>query len=136
MTGPQKACPVVLRRTADRIEILAFHHPIAGRQLVKGTIEAPESIPHAAERELLEESGIIGTAIEYLGAAQMTQPEQEWHFVVCQAGPLPETWTHRTADSGGLDFEFFWHPIDQAPDESWHPLFKQALAFIVRHIKC
>jgi ADP-ribose pyrophosphatase YjhB (NUDIX family) len=74
--------------------------------LVKGTVEASETIQHAAERELLEESGIIGTAIEYLGAAQMTEPEQEWHFVVCRAGPLPETWTHRTADEGGLDLNF------------------------------
>jgi 8-oxo-dGTP pyrophosphatase MutT (NUDIX family) len=126
---------VVLRRAADRTEILAFRHPIAGRQLVKGTIEASETVQYAAERELLEESGIIGTAIEYLGAAQMSEPEQEWHFVLCQVGPLPDAWTHRTGDEGGLDFEFFWYPIGQEPDETWHPLFKQALAFIERHVK-
>jgi ADP-ribose pyrophosphatase YjhB (NUDIX family) len=78
--------------------------------LVKGTIEISETIQYAAERELLEESGVVGTAIDYLGAAQMSEPEQEWHFVLCQTGPLPDAWTHRTADEGGLDFEFFWHP--------------------------
>jgi len=38
-------------------------------------------------------------------------------------------------DGGGLDFEFFWHPINQEPNETWHPLFKQALAFIRQYIK-
>ena len=77
MSGPRKACPVVLLRTPGRIEILAFRHPIAGCQLVKGTIEAGETIQTAAERELLEESGIIGTATDYLGCVQMSEPEQE-----------------------------------------------------------
>ena len=135
MAGPRKACPVVLRRTAGVIEILAFRHPMAGCQLVKGTIEAGETISHAAERELLEESGIVGAAIDYLGAAQMTEPEQEWHFVVCRVGQLAETWTHRTSDGGGLDFEFFWHPMRQKTDETWHPIFTQALAFIDQHVK-
>jgi 8-oxo-dGTP pyrophosphatase MutT (NUDIX family) len=132
LSGPRKACPVVLRETAGQIEILAFRHPLAGSQLVKGTIEAAETILDAAERELLEESGILGAAIGYLGTAQMTEPDQEWHFVVCRVGQLAETWTDRTSDCGGLDFEFFWHPINQEPNETWHPLFKQALAFLRR----
>jgi len=135
LSGPRKACPVVLRKTAGRIEVLAFRHPPAGCQLVKGTIEAAETIQGAAERELLEESGILGTAIDYLGTAQMTEPDQEWHFVVCRVGRLAETWTHRTSDGGGLDFEFFWHPVNQEPNETWHSLFKQALAFIRQYIE-
>jgi 8-oxo-dGTP pyrophosphatase MutT (NUDIX family) len=135
MTGPRKACPVVLRRIPGQTEILAFRHPLAGYQLVKGTIEAAETVERSAERELLEESGVVGTASNYLGALQMSEPEQEWHFVVCDAGRPPETWTHRTSDGGGLDFEFFWHPLDQAPNESWHPVFRRALAFISQHIE-
>lgn len=34
-----KACPVVLRHSTE-LEILAFRHPLAGLQLVKGTVEA------------------------------------------------------------------------------------------------
>jgi 8-oxo-dGTP pyrophosphatase MutT (NUDIX family) len=60
MPSPRKACPVIVRRTAGGVEILAFRHPKAGCQLVKGTIEPAESVRRAAERELQEESGIIG----------------------------------------------------------------------------
>jgi len=86
MSGPRKACPIVLRRAAGGIEILAFRSN-CWLPLVKGTIEAAETIQHAAERELLEESGIVGAAIDYLGAVQMAEPKQEWHFVVCQVEP-------------------------------------------------
>jgi 8-oxo-dGTP pyrophosphatase MutT (NUDIX family) len=135
MSAVQKACPVVVRRTTCGIEILSFRHPIAGYQLVKGTVETGETIQHAAERELLEESGIVGHAIDYIGTAQMAEPEQEWHFVVCEIRHVVERWTHRTSDGGGLDFEFFWHPLNQEPDENWHPVFRHALAFIGQNIK-
>jgi 8-oxo-dGTP pyrophosphatase MutT (NUDIX family) len=114
---------------------LAFRHPAAGCQLVKGTIEATETIQNAAERELFEESGIAGVAIDYLGAIRTAEPEQEWHFVLCQTGPLAETWTHQTTDGGGLDFDFFWHSLREEPTPTWHPIFKQALAFISKRMQ-
>ncbi|MDF4937158.1 NUDIX domain-containing protein, partial [Vibrio parahaemolyticus] len=53
-----KVCPVVLRNQNQ--EILLFKHPLAGVQLVKGTVEVfDESYIIAAKRELAEESGII-----------------------------------------------------------------------------
>jgi 8-oxo-dGTP pyrophosphatase MutT (NUDIX family) len=135
MSGQRKACPVVLRgTTADRIDILAFRHPLAGTQLVKGTIEIAESVQRAAERELLEESGLVATVIADLGSVQTSEPEQEWHFVMCKVEQLAESWTHWTRDGGGLDFEFFWHHLDQEPDEAWHPIFKRALTFIRQQI--
>ena len=56
-----KACPVVLRTRGSR-EILVFEHPLAGIQLVKGTIELGESPEAAALRELGEESGITSAS--------------------------------------------------------------------------
>ena len=53
-----KAVPIVLRGEGDCLDILVFEHPRAGTQLAKGTIEAGESAPDAALRELWEESGI------------------------------------------------------------------------------
>jgi 8-oxo-dGTP pyrophosphatase MutT (NUDIX family) len=64
----RKACPVVLRRNQDRFEILAFRHPIAGCQLVKGSIEPEEDVGQAALRELCEESGVCDAGIaSFLG---------------------------------------------------------------------
>ena len=77
-------------------------------------------------------SGLVATAMTYLGSVQMSEPEQEWHFVICKVEQPAERWTHWTSDGGGLDFAFFWHPLDQEPDETWHPIFKRALNFI-RH---
>ena len=59
---PGKACPVVIRGQGA-IEILAFEHPLAGLQLVKGMIEPGESSRDAALRELREESGLIASNV-------------------------------------------------------------------------
>jgi 8-oxo-dGTP pyrophosphatase MutT (NUDIX family) len=135
MSKRQKACPIVTRVADKRIDILAFRHPMEGYQLVKGTIEIGETIEHAAERELLEESGLVGIASGYLGMVEMDEPLQEWHFVVCRVGPTGDAWTHRTSDGGGLDFDFFWHPLLDEPDENWHRLFKRALAFVAQNAR-
>lgn len=131
LTRSAKACPVVLREAADRLEILAFRHPSAGKQLVKGTIEFGESAEAAALRELQEESGIAGAiTLGSLGKSDQIDPDQSWHFIVCETPDLPAGWVHVTKDDGGLDFSFFWHPLDSPPDDVWHPNFVRALAFI------
>lgn len=66
----QKVCPVVFRVSRGRAEILAFGHPSAGNQFVKGSIETGEAAPRAAIRELQEESGIkVDTDLLNLGEA-------------------------------------------------------------------
>lgn len=130
----RKACPVVVRKTAGRLEVLVFRHPLAGKQLVKGSIEFAETVERAALRELYEEGDIGSTAIAYLGSHQMADPAREWHFVVCGNDILPDAWTHRTSDGGGLDFAFFWRPLDEMPNDEWHPIFRDALDFIRRRI--
>ncbi len=62
MSTVDKVCPVVFR-DASMQQILAFEHPKAGVQLVKGGIEPGESVRAAALRELAEESGIAETGI-------------------------------------------------------------------------
>jgi len=42
----KKACPIVVRLQNGKPEILAFNHPSAGRQFVKGTIETGENRNH------------------------------------------------------------------------------------------
>lgn len=126
-----KACPVVLRQSANGIEILAFKHPLAGCQLVKGTVEPGESPEQAAVRELAEESGLTGTVAEDLGCWMPACENHHWAFLLMAINePISERFRFYTQDDGGHWFEFFWHPLNQQPDNRWHPLFKEALAEI------
>lgn len=54
---PSKACPIILSHS-HQPRIMLFRHPLAGVQIVKGTIEVGESARQAALRELNEETGI------------------------------------------------------------------------------
>lgn len=130
---PNKVCPVVLRRQGEEAEVLAFKHPLAGRQLVKGSIEAGEFHEAAALRELAEEAGILfAHCVRHLGTWESGFQGQVWAFIECHpAGVLPESWVHHAADDGGHDFEFFWHPLLEPVDSSdWHVLFQNALGYI------
>jgi 8-oxo-dGTP pyrophosphatase MutT (NUDIX family) len=128
----EKVCPVVLR-DATR-EILAFRHPRAGLQIVKGTVEPGEDLRRAALRELFEESGVGCVRAIPMGMALMGAPGVPWHFFRCDVGGLPDQWDHATADDGGHVFSFFWHPLHQLPDAAWHPIFHAALGHIRRFL--
>ncbi len=121
----RKAVPLVTRH--DRSEVLAFQHPLAGRQLVKGTIEAGEPARSAAIRELFEESGLRLEGFAFLAASQEIVRGQEWVFYHHESTGLPERWMHHCADDGGHDFRFFWHPLLAKP-EGWHPVFEKLLS--------
>jgi len=124
----QKAIPVVLRQRGD-IEILAFVHPGAGRQIVKGSIGEGETAEAAALRELAEEAGVTGARTSGRYGSQEIEGET-WHFVRVAPPDLPENWVFRTEDDGGHIFRFFWHPLSQGTDGNWHPKFRQALDFV------
>lgn len=127
-----KVCPVVLRLRDGREQILAFRHPLAGTQLVKGTLEPGEQPAAAALRELAEESGIDrASATEKIGELDIPEAEQRWDFYLCSPDDdLPEQWDFFTTDGGGHVFRFFWYNLDDEPDESWHPDFRTALAYV------
>ncbi|HFF5634371.1 TPA: NUDIX domain-containing protein, partial [Acinetobacter baumannii] len=68
MTLIEKVVPGVFRKINNNLEILVFRHPLAGIQIVKGTVEHQEQLEYAALRELYEESGIKRAQIHsYLG---------------------------------------------------------------------
>jgi 8-oxo-dGTP pyrophosphatase MutT (NUDIX family) len=131
LSVPTKACPVVLRRTGD-LEVLAFEHPLAGFQLVKGSIEQDESPAAAAVRELLEESGLKASSVSAdLGLWVPGYQDQVWSFHVCDvANPPRERWVHHAADDGGHDFRFFWQPLGEPVSDGWHWVFRGALSVI------
>jgi 8-oxo-dGTP pyrophosphatase MutT (NUDIX family) len=130
---PTKACPIVLRRQQSALSIMAFTHPTAGKQLVKGTIELNESPADAAVRELWEEAGVRGTVAQDLGIWDSGRRHQFWSFHLCSpTDPLPDVWSHHCADGGGHLFEFFWQPLHVTPSEGWHPVHLAALDY-ARH---
>lgn len=126
-----KACPVLFRDSSLR-QILAFEHPEAGLQLVKGTIEAGEDPRAAALRELEEEAGISNIAIAGdLGTWNSGHNGHVWSLQLCTYSPhLPESWTHHCNDDGGHDLKFFWHEVNAEPSSAWHPQFRRAIATI------
>ena len=127
-----KACPVVLRETLGAKELLVFEHPLAGIQLVKGTIESGELPERAALRELSEESGIsMASSVRTLGTWSSGHKDQVWSFWVCRPHtPPPDSWVHRAADDGGHLFRFFWHPLFSEVPERWRSVYQRALRFI------
>ncbi len=126
MTAVKKACPFVLRERGAGLEVLAFVHPLAGRQFVKGTVESGELPLSAALRELREESGVVLDALDSLGTHRIAG--QVWYLFLARRDDLPETWTHEADDDGGHDFVFFWHPLGQPLDDRWEDIFHQAFA--------
>ena len=132
----QKVVPIVIRRRSS-LEILAFRHPLAGSQLVKGTLEEDEAPECGALRELAEESGIGEATVERaLGQVAFPRIGQNWNFYLCRvACPLAEEWSFFTQDDGGHLFKFFWHDLEAAPDSSWHHDFQRALAFVRRRLE-
>jgi 8-oxo-dGTP pyrophosphatase MutT (NUDIX family) len=125
-----KACPVIIRYRED-LEVLAFQHPLAGLQLVKGTIEQGESSAEAAVRELFEEAGIRARAVLDLGTWHCTGNGEIWIFHQCKAmSRLADHWVHYCQDDQGHRLRFFWHRLALQPDEQWHGIFRGALDFL------
>jgi 8-oxo-dGTP pyrophosphatase MutT (NUDIX family) len=131
MNKVDKVCPVVFRDSSMR-QILAFEHPEAGVQLVKGSIEPGESVRAAALRELQEEAGISDAGIAAdLGTWNSDQNGHVWSLHLCTFNPkLPDSWVHFCEDDGGHDLKFFWHDLAQGPDDAWRPTYRRALETI------
>lgn len=126
-----KVFPVVFRISAGRAELLAFRHPSAGNQFVKGSVVDGELPRQAAVRELREESGIsVAADVLDLREAIIGEQSNVWHIFALAVAGLPERWEHQTEDDFGHAYSFFWHPLDDDLDEEWHPQFHEALRVI------
>ena len=124
----EKVCPYVLRDAGGGPEVLAFQHPSAGWQLVKGTLQPGDGVVAAALRELTEESGLVGGRAE--GPA-WSSPDivqgQLWHFVPASVPPQPDNFEFFCADDGGHLIKLFWWPLGTMPGGQWHESFVHAL---------
>lgn len=112
-------------------QVLLFRHPLAGYQLVKGSIQTKEPPKTAAIRELHEESGLIAASAIPSGVLRQSAQHEIWHIFLCDVGNTPDTWTYETQDDDGQVFDFFWHDLDaDAP----MPMAATYLA-VLKHIK-
>lgn len=132
-----KACACVLRQG----EILAFRHPLAGNQLVKGTIEVGEDPLKAVLRELEEESGLIQTQAEWIAELEhlIQRPEsltekQIWQLYILDApANCLENWEHIAIGSPaeeGLTFSFYWQKLS-GPFNDFHPVFLRVIEAVL-----
>lgn len=149
-----KACVSLWRPAADGIEILAFKHPLAGSQLVKGTQDPGELIEATALREFQEESGLqlqqLGPSLGSIhlllpGGAHQTEPLelQTWHLFLEPAPVdlpgLAEQWLHQASGSpeeDGLSFDFFWQRLDKARQNTdFAMIFQMAMQLFKQHVE-
>ena len=126
-----RACPVVLRQKNNTLELLAFKHPKAGNQLVKGNIKKAEPLENACIRELAEESGIQARVVKQLGVWKPDFKNQVWGLCLMHYEDiLPDTWEFQTKDDGGHIFSFFWQPLDSPLDDNWNEVYTNAFQHI------
>ena len=128
----KKVCPVVIRKTGLKREILVFRHPNGDIQLVKGNVKSGEKYKIAALRELEEESGIASvSSSKLIGAWNAKYRKQVWYFYRCKIDQkLKNSWDFYTQDGGGQIFSFSWFDLEQPPGKDWRPVFKRALRYI------
>lgn len=88
----------------------------AGMQIPAGTVESDEDIKLAAQREMLEESGIFVETFTPLGTM-----EGNWNNVDVQAHlyaawaptEIADEWIHHVTGQGqdeGMQFRYYWLP--------------------------
>src|SRR5262245_29034810 len=120
---PDKSCAVILRERCGSLSVLAFQHPKAGKQLVKGSSDEGETPEAAVVRELQEEAGVTATVIANLGVWQSSYEHQVWAFFLCRPMTvLTDAWTHACNDDGGHEFRFFWQSLERIDAVDWHPV--------------
>ncbi len=74
--------------------MLAFRHPLAGSQIVKGTVEPDESLKATVIREMVEESGGGVIVKRDLGSLFHDHVNQNWPLFECVSKPLSDSWEH------------------------------------------
>jgi 8-oxo-dGTP diphosphatase len=115
----------------DRLLIFRHtHFPEAGLQVPGGTVEEGEPLEAAVLREAAEESRLEGLQlVSYLGSQDYDLDALGWgrgaqrrHFFhLTLDEETPETWLSyewNPSDGGPapIEFEFFWVPLNQAPE--------------------
>ena len=107
-----KAVAVVPHPGGAPLRCLVFDHPLAGAQIVKGTVEPGERPLIAARRELWEEAGLVARSGVPLCISDAIVSGEVWHFSLLRVAlPVAEAWDWHTTDGGGLTFRCRWQAL-------------------------
>ena len=88
-----------------------FRHPLAGIQLVKGTVKASENPADAARRELFEESGLVSKQpLFFIGKNTRMVRGQIWYFYHLDLLYKRNQWIHLPQMMGASSCSFFGMP--------------------------
>lgn len=131
-TRTEIICPIVLRQSANGPEIMAFRHPQAGRQIIKGVMEDGDVPREVALRELKSDSGLSPSAQPVdLGKSKGIEQGEAWHFFACPVASLPDEWNYICAADNDQEYAFFWQKLDEFIDDSeWNPGIIRAFRFV------
>ena len=111
----RKVTALITRPGPTGPEVIVFDHPISGYQLPAGTVEDAETFAAGALREGWEETGALGLELVRELAAFRDHRDEERHVFHLRATiEMPDEWLVLTPDGGGLRWECFWAPIDEA----------------------
>jgi 8-oxo-dGTP pyrophosphatase MutT (NUDIX family) len=107
-----------------------FRHPLAGIQLVKGTVKASENPADAARRELFEESGLVSKQLLFfIGKNTRMVCGQIWYFYHLDLLYKRNQWIHFAPDDGGIELQFFWHALHAPPPPDCGALYARVLNY-------
>ena len=104
-----------MRKKEESVDLLVFNSlDEPGYEVPKGSVEPEESLEEAVQREVYEESGIVGLRIiKELGKTQWGNEEQ--HFFLAEApGGVADVFAHRVTGEGidkGFWYEYKWLEI-------------------------
>ncbi|MDA1279548.1 MAG: NUDIX domain-containing protein [Chloroflexi bacterium] len=114
-----KVTAIVLREGTDGPEVLLFDHPGENARMITqfpaGTIEPCESPETAVVRELMEETGVEGRIVEFIGELEQEWQDQLWHrwlYIVEAVGDTKAAWPFHC--DCGIPVICKWSPLDTA----------------------
>ena len=107
-----------------------FRHPLAGIQLVKGTVEPSENPADAARRELFEESGLVSKQpLFFIGKNTRMGLLTNLVFYHLDRLYKRKQGFHCAPDDGCIELQCFWHALQAPPPPDCGALYAHVLNY-------
>lgn len=134
---------VIVYTDSGEVLLLRRRRPFGFWQSVTGSLAADESHDAAAERELLEETGLTGDGgLSYSGRSRTFEIDPSWQhrFAPGVTENLEYEWRYRMPCPADIRLNpeehsaYRWLPVDEAVDIVWSWTNREALAALGRDL--